>query len=103
MTTVKDSTTVRIEEGVADAIQKNYLDDKGLDLSTVNDAISYLIDRDAILSELQNDPAITARIEAIERDWRIQEIEEELAKLKNEAREAKRLAPASRAEVRATA
>jgi hypothetical protein len=96
---IKETSTVRISEEVADALKKNYLDDEEMELGSIDEAIAFLIDRDAILSELQNDPTIQGRVEDIERDWRIAELEEELSKLKSEARESqKRIAQAPRAE-----
>lgn len=88
---VKEVTNVRIKESVADALKVNYLEnDEDFEFESMDDVITYLIDRDAILQELQNDSDIQERVEDIERNWRIAELEEELAALKGEAAESQK-------------
>jgi hypothetical protein len=97
MQPTKETTTIRISEDVADALKKNYLEDEELELGSMEEVIAFLIDRDAILSELENDAEIQTRVEDIERDWRIAELEEELATLKSEANRSQKKATATQA------
>jgi hypothetical protein len=94
-----ETTNIRVEEDVADALKTNYLDnDEDFEFETMNDVLAFLIERDAILSELESDPEIELRIGDVQRNMRISELEEELAALKNEAAEARKRASQARAQ-----
>jgi hypothetical protein len=100
MRDMTETTNIRIEGEVAEALKTNYLDnDEDFEFESMNDVLAFLIERDVILTELESDPEIQSRVADVERNMKIAELEEELARLKSEAAEShKKSGQASRAQ-----
>ncbi len=97
---MRETTNLRVKEEVAEALKTNYLEnDTDYEFDSMSSVIAFLIDRDAVLEELEKDSEIRTKMEDIDRNWRIAQLEEELELLKQQAAESqKRNSQPSRAQ-----